>query len=98
MRKRTVNNELPEVTRPSGKMNVNEIEEIYQAYSSGGCHGEILIGMCGEERVITMLLPAHTNEETDDAELKKCIDKLKQMNCDRCIHAANVASKVIGPA
>lgn len=94
MRKRTVENDLPEVSITNGALHKNENEEIRQAYCNG-CKGEILIGLRGEERVVTMLLPAHTNDETDDEELKKSIDKLKQMNCDRCIHVANVASKVI---
>jgi hypothetical protein len=93
MRKRTVNDDFPEVARACGTLNENEMEDICQAYGDG-CKGKILIGMRGEERVITMLLPAHTGNETNDAELKKNIDKLKQMNCDRCIYVSNVASKV----
>jgi ribosomal protein S13 len=94
MRKRSIHNDFPEITKPCGALNENEIEEIRKAYRDK-CKGEILIGLRGEERVITMLLPAHTNKETIEAELKTSIEKLKQMNCDRCIHVANVAFKVI---
>jgi hypothetical protein len=85
MRKRTANNDLLEVTRPFGELNKNEIEEIRQAYRDK-CNGEILIGLRGEERVITMLLPAQTNKETGNAAMNLSIDKLKRMRCDRHIH------------
>ena len=96
MRKRTVNNDLSEVLQASGALNENEIEEICQAYRDG-CKGEILIGMHGEKRVITVLLPAQVNKETGNTAFDQSIEKLRKMRCDRCIHVVNIASEVIYP-
>ncbi len=53
-----------------------ELEEIRAAYRDG-CSGEIVIGMRGEERVITMLVPA-----PGSCDLAK---KLVGLGCDRFI-------------
>jgi ribosomal protein S13 len=87
MRKRTVNNDLTEIIRPSGELNKNEIEEISQAYRDG-CKGEILIGLRGEERVIVMFLPTQDSKTTNTA-LKQDIAKLREMGCNRCLRVAN---------
>ncbi len=82
MRERYSNNESSEVERPSGALKENEIEEIRHAYRDG-CKGEILIGLRGEERVITMLLPAQAYLEEADSIVPITNSKLKDMGCDK---------------
>lgn len=65
-----------------------EIQEIRRAYQEG-CQGEILIGMRGEERVVTMLLPAQSTPTAADALLQHSLDRLQSVGCDRCIRVRN---------
>lgn len=82
MRKRQNNTSSDITTRSQGPLTDDEIEEIRQAYQEG-CKGEILIGMRGKERVITMLLPVHSSPDTDEALLKRSIEKIKGMGCSK---------------
>jgi len=43
--------------RPRGPLTDEEIAAVRRAYADG-CRGEVIIGMRGDERVITMLVPA----------------------------------------
>ena len=84
MRKRFENNELSKDARLSGTLNKNEIREISQAYQDG-CKGEIIIGLCGEERLLTLLLPQQPSPEDTEDLLDRSSIKLKTTGCDRLI-------------
>ena len=72
--------ENDETTREAGAVTEKELGDIRKAYADG-CKGEILIGMRGEERVITMLLPS----QIDPEELSSKYPKLKKLGCDRWV-------------
>ncbi len=73
-----------EVARPFGPLTDIEIEDIRQAYR-GGCKGEMVIGMRGDERVITMLVPAQSTPDTAEAQIQQSITKLRAMGCERYV-------------
>lgn len=84
MRKRQNNMSSDETTRPHGPLTDDEIQEIRRAYQEG-CQGEILIGMRGEERVITMLLPAQSFTDNSEVQRQRILAKLKEIECDKYI-------------
>ena len=95
VRKRAEQNGVPEVIRPVGELSEIEIEEIRKAYANG-CRGEILIGLRGEKRVITMLLPEQPENETSDVPRNKCLAILNEMGCNRCVRIFNITNE-FGP-
>ena len=66
--------------RPRGSLTDQEIDAIRRAYADG-CRGELIIGMQGEQRIITMLVP-----ETADTPTGQCLprirEELRKMGCD----------------
>ena len=66
--------------RPRGPLTNQEIEAVRSAYSEG-CRGELIIGMRGDERVITMLVPETANSPAQDR-LPLVRDELRKMGCD----------------
>ena len=88
-RKRTAANDIPEVTRPNGLLTEEELDAIRQAYLDG-CRGEILIGLRGEERVVTMLLPAQPNHGSATDQLNRVTNELEKLGCNGFIHVQKV--------
>ena len=82
-------NELRKRTATQLPLTGEEIEEIRQAYRDG-CKGEIIIGLRGDERVITMLVPAQTDDRASlhQEEINK---HLVMLGCDSylCIRKSN---------
>jgi uncharacterized protein (UPF0218 family) len=66
--------------RPRGPLTDEEIAAVRRAYENG-CRGEVIIGMRGDERIITMLVP-------DVADMPVCRgvprtrEELKRIGCD----------------
>lgn len=73
-----------EAARPFGPLTDKETEDIRQAYREG-CKGEIIIGMRGDKRVITMLVPAQLGSDTQDSMMAQCKKQLERMVCDRSV-------------
>lgn len=78
MRKRTTSTESE--TRPSGPLNEEEMEAVRGAYING-CRGEVVIGLRGDERIITMLVPEIVGE-SNEACLQNIRQKLQKLGCD----------------
>ncbi len=72
-----------EKAKPTGTITVEELEEVRKAYADG-YRGDILIGLCGEKRITTMLLPVRPNSDESPAISQKILQKLKTIGCDRC--------------
>lgn len=83
MRKRTDS----EVSRLFGPLTQEEIEEIRQAYRDG-CKGEVIIGLRGNKRVITMLVPAHSYCNSSGCDMVAMEDQLRELGCLRYIRLA----------
>ena len=66
--------------RPSGPLTEDEIAAVRRAYENG-CMGEVIIGMRGDERVITMLVLETANATAQDR-LPKIREELRKMGCD----------------
>lgn len=75
--------------RPCGLLTEDEIEGIRQVYAAGA-RGDLLIGLCGEERVLTQLLPAQPDQHSAEQLLKKSLEQLRAIGCDGHIHARRV--------
>lgn len=71
--------------RPKGPLSPEEIEEIRTAYEDG-CKGMVVIGLRGDERLTTMLLPAQPNEDREDEQMGLAARNLRRMGCDGYIH------------
>lgn len=71
---------LPENARPSGPLTENEIAAVRRAYQNGA-RGEIVIGMRGDERVITMLVP-HVADVPVSQRMPGIKEELKKIGCD----------------
>ena len=66
--------------RPRGPLTENEIAAVRRAYSEG-CEGEVIIGMRGDERIITMLVPETANTSAQDR-LPQIREELRRLGCD----------------
>ena len=73
-----------EVSRLFGPLTQEEIEEIRQAYRDG-CKGEIIIGLRGNERVITMLVPPQHSSNDPTQYRSDIYEKLQQLGCTTCV-------------
>ena len=71
------------IDRPTGAITNEELDGIRRAYADG-CRGDILIGLRGEERVITMLSPAHPNSIGSSSVPEEILKELRALGCDRC--------------
>lgn len=71
---------LLENARPSGPLTEEEISAVRRAYENGCC-GEIVIGMRGKERIITMLVPQITDSPISHR-MAGIKDELKKIGCD----------------
>ena len=79
-RKRTKTT-VVENERPRGPLTEDEIEAVRRAYCEG-CRGEVIIGMRGDQRVITMLVPETANSPAQ-YRLSRVREELKRLGCDR---------------
>ena len=68
----------PECDDSKGPLTGIEMEEIREAYRDG-CRGEVIIGLRGEERVITILIPAQSGAASPSDDLAA---KLRDIGCD----------------
>lgn len=82
MRKRLQGNDTENIVRPHGPLKDEELEQIGQAYADG-CRGEILIGLRGEKRVMTMLLPAQPGQDATESQMIRAAGQLRAIGCDR---------------
>lgn len=85
MRKRFRGNDTEDMVRPHEQLTDEERERIRQSYRDG-CKGDILIGLRGEERVITMLLPTQPGHKVAEPQLSRAADQLRIIGCDRYLH------------
>ena len=79
VRKRTKTT-VVENERPRGPLIDTEITAVRRAHENS-CRGEIIIGMRGEERVITMLVPETADTPAQDR-LSRVREELRKMGCD----------------
>ena len=91
VRKRTMGNAMNN-ERPAGPLTEEEIAAARRAYAEG-CRGEIIIGMRGDERVITMLVP-ETPDIPADERLLRIKEELRSLGCDGCIRVRSAATSV----
>jgi hypothetical protein len=82
MRKRTMRNTMNN-ERPAGPLTEQEIAAARRAYADG-CRGEIIIGMRGDERIITMLAP-ETGDIPANDRLSRIREELRGLGCDGCV-------------
>lgn len=78
-RKRTISTASND-ERPRGPLTNDEIAAVRRAYQDG-CRGDIIIGMRGEERIITMLVP-HIADVPVDEHTTRIREDLKKIGCD----------------
>ena len=90
MRKRTE----AEVARPFGPLTEEEIEDLCQAYRDG-CGGEVMIGLRGDERVMTMLLPAQSGQDATESQMIRVAEQLRAIGCDRYLHIRRLGGALI---
>jgi hypothetical protein len=79
VRKRTIRNVMND-KHPAGPLTDEEMAAASRAYAEG-CRGEIIIGMRGDERIITMLAP-ETPDITVDQALSRIGEELRGLGCD----------------
>ena len=65
---------------PSGPLTEDEIAAVRRAYSEG-CRGELIIGMRGKERVITMMVP-ETGDGSPTEQMPRIREELRRLGCD----------------
>ena len=78
-RKRTKTT-VVENERPRGPLTDQEIAAVRRAYEDG-CSGDVIIGMRGHERVITMLVPETASQAPEDL-LPGIREELRRLRCD----------------
>lgn len=66
--------------RPRGPLADEEVAAVRRAYADG-CRGEVIIGMRGEERIITMLAPDTADALAQDR-LPAIRAELRRLGCD----------------
>ena len=79
LRKRTTTT-IESETRPVGPLTEEELEAVRRAYADG-CQGDVIIGMRGDERVITMLIPEDSLTSPED-KMVKVREQIKILGCD----------------
>ena len=78
MRKR-VETTVVDNERPGGPLTDEEIAAVRGAYANG-CRGEVVIGMRGDERTITMLVPETADIPAQDR-LTRVREELRRLGC-----------------
>ena len=63
----------------------DERDRLLWGYENG-CQGDIIIGLCGNERITTMLLPVWPDEDRQDEQMSLVAQKLRQIGCDGFVH------------
>lgn len=66
--------------RPRGPLTDDELTAVGKAYQYG-CRGEIIIGMRGDERIITMLVPETADTPSQDR-MPAIRAELRRLGCD----------------
>lgn len=74
--------------RPRGPLTENELAAVRGAYESG-CRGAVIIGLRGEERVVTMLVP-DTTDAPAQSRLSAVRAELRRLGCDGLIRIRSV--------
>ena len=78
-RKRT-GTTIVENERPRGPLTDEEIAAVRKAYQDG-YRGQVIMGMCGEERIIPMLVPETVDTPAQDR-LPAIRAELRRLGCD----------------
>lgn len=83
-RKRTGRVLLPPDER-KGPLTDEERDSRSLAYERG-CQGQVIIGLRGEERVLTMLIPLMPDDDREDEVISLSARKFREIGCDGYIH------------
>lgn len=81
-RKRTASNTVKD-TRPRGPLTQEELAAVRRACENG-CLGTVIIGLRGEERVVTMLV-SDTTDASAQSRLLAMRAELRRLGCDGLI-------------
>lgn len=94
-RRERCDNGIDVEARQRGGLSNEEVAEIRDAYLAGG-RGSVLIGLRGEERVMTMLLPPQPDAQSWECQLIKAMSEISRAGCDGSIHVHRVRRRVAG--
>ena len=85
-RKKTNSNDI---SAPHGVLTETEIEDIRQAYIDG-CTGGLMIGLNGEQRLLTTLLPPQSDADSATRQIRQVAAGIRKVGCDGYIYVRRV--------